>query len=168
MLEIENERFQNEQRNKDLKIDELENDASSLNEKLLILKLDFEEKQNIGQKTEGRLKEQLKDISEELIALKKKRNQMFFDNLQNQGKINNKLDQPKSSTIFCNDKNISSTRKVLENNVSICGVSNKTNNSFDKTTDNISVHEANSDHNIDLKNKIQVSNKECYLKRYFF
>ena len=82
MLEIENEKFENERREKDQKISVLENQASGLNEKLLILKMDFEEKRTQGQETEGRLKEKLKDLSEELLALQKKRNQIFIEGLK--------------------------------------------------------------------------------------
>lgn len=87
MLEIENEKFENERRAKDQKISVLENEASSLNEKFLILKMEFEEKKTKGQETEGRLKEELKDISEELLALKKKRNQIFIETLEHESKI---------------------------------------------------------------------------------
>ena len=87
MLEIENEKFENERRAKDQKIVALENQASSLNEKFLILKMDFDEKQVKGQETEGRLKEQLKEISEELVALKKKRNQIFIETLEEESEI---------------------------------------------------------------------------------
>ena len=87
MLEIENEKFENERRAKDQKISVLENQTSSLNEKFLILKMEFDEKQAKGQETEGRLKEELKDISEELVALKKKRNQIFIETLEHESQI---------------------------------------------------------------------------------
>ena len=87
MLEIENEKFESERREKDIKIDHLKNQTTSLNEKFLILKLDFEEKETKGQQTEGRLKEQLKEISDELVALKKKRNQIFIETLEEESKI---------------------------------------------------------------------------------
>ena len=87
MLEIEKEEFENERRAKQQRIEILESEASSLNEKLLILKMDFDEKETQGQETEGRLKEQLKNISEELVALQKKRNQIFIETLEEESQI---------------------------------------------------------------------------------
>lgn len=87
MLEIEKEEFENERRAKNQRIMALQNEASSLNEKLLILKMDFEEKETQGQEKEGRLKEELKNISEELVALQKKRNQIFIETLEEQSQI---------------------------------------------------------------------------------
>lgn len=87
MLEIEKEEFENERRAKNLRIDLLENEASTLNEKLLILKMDFEERETKGQETEGRLKEKLKNISEELVALQKKRNKFFIESLEAESQI---------------------------------------------------------------------------------
>jgi hypothetical protein len=80
-LEIEHEKIENEQRAKDEKILVLENKAGKLNEKLLILKMEYEEKSKSGQENEGRLKEQLKEISDEMVALKKKRNEILLQDL---------------------------------------------------------------------------------------
>jgi hypothetical protein len=87
MLEIENEQFENERRVKNQRISVLENRASTLNEKLLILRMEFDEKETKGQETEGRLKEQLKDLSEELLVLKKKRNEIFIETLEHESQI---------------------------------------------------------------------------------
>lgn len=62
----------------------LECKASKLDEKLLILKMEFTEKTTEGQEKEERLKDKLKDISEELVALKKKRNKIFIEDLEEQ------------------------------------------------------------------------------------
>jgi hypothetical protein len=121
MLEIENEKFENERRAKDQKISVLENETSSLNEKFLILKMEFEEKKMKGQETEGRLKEELKDISEELLALKKKRNQIFIETLEHESKIrrNSLLEQRnyrKNSKNLAGDSETSIQGKELNGN----------------------------------------------------
>ena len=82
MLEIENEKFENERRAKDEKIDNLESEATCLNEKLVILKIDFEAKATVGQEAQARLKEQLMDLSGEMLALKKKRKQIWIENME--------------------------------------------------------------------------------------
>ena len=60
----------------------MEDHACSLNEKLCILKIELDEKANIGMKNEERLKNELRDLGEELISLKKKRNAIFIEDME--------------------------------------------------------------------------------------
>lgn len=82
MLEIENEKFENERRAKDERIENLENEATNLNEKLVILKMDFEAKATEGQEVQARLKEELKDLTGEMLALRKKRKAIWIENME--------------------------------------------------------------------------------------
>lgn len=82
MLEIEHEKVENDTRAKDQKIRSLEGQASILNEKMIILKADFDESQIKGETVQTRLKLELKELTEELLVLKKRRNLMFVEDLQ--------------------------------------------------------------------------------------
>ena len=83
VLEIENEKFENETRVKDSKITDLENNATILTEKLLMLKLDFQEREDKGQQMETRFKDQLNELTQELEVLKKKTKHIFLLNQKN-------------------------------------------------------------------------------------
>jgi hypothetical protein len=190
MLEIENEKFENERRVKDQKISVLENRASTLNEKLLILKMDFEEKETKGQETEGRLKEQLKDLSEELVVLKKKRNQIFIETLEHESQIrrnslkehhikrrNSKLHQNKEKNI--NTENDSSNKinsevsiKVIkieetENHFEPNGSSPTSESSINKgiPDDTLKVNRVGYGSNEKFEDEIESYNKKIYQKK---
>lgn len=79
MLEIENEKFENETREKDEKITDLENKATQLTEKVLMLKFEVRDQENKGQQMEIRFKDELKDLSDELEVLKKKKHDLMAE-----------------------------------------------------------------------------------------
>lgn len=82
MLEIENEKFVSERRVQREKIGNLEMDADRLNEKLVLLKVDFEEKNTREQANRERLKSQLRELGEELLVLKKQRKDILIQRLE--------------------------------------------------------------------------------------
>ena len=81
MLEIENEKFENETRVKDEKIVDLENKATELTEKVLMLKFEMKDQEDQGQKMERRFKDELKDLSDELEVLKKKKQDLGLEDV---------------------------------------------------------------------------------------
>ena len=82
-MEIENENYEKERRAKNEQIVNLENHAKVLNEKLIMLKMEFEEKNTQEQEIKSRLKMDLKELTEELVSLKKRRNDLFIKHLEN-------------------------------------------------------------------------------------
>lgn len=64
----------------------MENQARLLNEKLLILQVEYEEKNVQEEEIKTRLKTQLKEYSEDLLSLKKRRNDLFIERMENQTK----------------------------------------------------------------------------------
>lgn len=91
ILEIENEKYEREDRAKNERIQALESQARHLNEKLLILQMDHEQKHEQAQEIKGRLKLQLKEYSEELLALKKQRNSMFIQRMEEMSQTQRKM-----------------------------------------------------------------------------
>lgn len=81
MLEIENEKFETETRFKDEKITDLEHQAGQLAEKLLLLKLDFRECEDRGQQKETRYKDQLREMMDELEALRRRKSELSRQNV---------------------------------------------------------------------------------------
>ena len=107
MLEIEHEKMENERRAKDQKIMILENKAQQLNEKLLILKMEYEEKSKSGQENEERLKEELKEINEEMLVLRKKRNELLLQDLKVKNEEHNLLTDKSKNVSSENDNRVS-------------------------------------------------------------
>lgn len=77
MLEIENEKFESETRVKDEKISDLENKASRLTEKVLMLKFEVKDQEHLGQKMERRFRDELRDLTDELEVLKQKKHALL-------------------------------------------------------------------------------------------
>jgi len=72
-VEIENETHQSQNRIKEEIIRELSYKTSVLNEKMTMIQVENEETKNMGQEEIERMREQLRETEEELMALKKKR-----------------------------------------------------------------------------------------------